>query len=351
MRKEILKFAVLLMVAIGAGPAAASLWQWSQTAGNNATSDPSINWSEGMSPSSVNDSARAMMAVVAKYRDDISGTLATSGSGTAYTISTNSGNLPSPPSTGQMLAFTPHVTNGVAATLVTDGGSAYPFQITAGTALPAATLIAGTPYRASFNGTAWVMEAGYANPYGIPLGGFLHSTLPTPPNSNFIMAYGQCISSTTYNAYFLALGSPASGSCPGGQFAVIDVRGRNLTALDNLGGTPANRLTTSLNGCGVSFYSVGISCTQSGESQTLGMSQLPAVAPTVSTQPEFQYGRFNVNSLGGQGGGSSAITGFDANVPTAATRTQNVVMAPLGGGLPHPVVAPNIAVTVFLRVL
>ena len=35
---------------------------WSRTAASNATADSSINWAEGQSPSSVNDSARAMMA-------------------------------------------------------------------------------------------------------------------------------------------------------------------------------------------------------------------------------------------------------------------------------------------------
>ena len=50
-----------------------TLHKWSQTAANNATADASVNWQEGQAPSSVNDSARAMMASVAKYRDDVSG--------------------------------------------------------------------------------------------------------------------------------------------------------------------------------------------------------------------------------------------------------------------------------------
>jgi hypothetical protein len=44
-----------------------ALWQWSTTAANNATADPSINWQEGQPPSSVNDSARAMMAAIATW--------------------------------------------------------------------------------------------------------------------------------------------------------------------------------------------------------------------------------------------------------------------------------------------
>lgn len=44
-----------------------ALWQWSTTAANNATADPSINWQEGQAPSTVNDSARAMMAAIAAW--------------------------------------------------------------------------------------------------------------------------------------------------------------------------------------------------------------------------------------------------------------------------------------------
>jgi hypothetical protein len=35
---------------------------WSQTAASNATQDSTVNWAEAQSPSSVNDSARALMA-------------------------------------------------------------------------------------------------------------------------------------------------------------------------------------------------------------------------------------------------------------------------------------------------
>lgn len=63
---------------------------WSPTAADNNDADPSIDWSEGQAPSTVNDSARAMMAAVAKYRDDTGGALATGGSSNAYTLTSNS---------------------------------------------------------------------------------------------------------------------------------------------------------------------------------------------------------------------------------------------------------------------
>ena len=52
-------------------------YNWSQTPAANATADSTINWQEGQAPSSINDSARAMMAATAKYRDDIAGAILT----------------------------------------------------------------------------------------------------------------------------------------------------------------------------------------------------------------------------------------------------------------------------------
>lgn len=44
-----------------------ALWQWSTTAASNATAATNINWQEGQDPSTVNDSARQMMADVATW--------------------------------------------------------------------------------------------------------------------------------------------------------------------------------------------------------------------------------------------------------------------------------------------
>jgi hypothetical protein len=66
----------------------------------------------------------------------------------------------------------------------------------------------------------------FGNPYTVPLGGLLAYTGTTAPNSNFILPAGQCLSTTTYAAYWALLGSPASGTCTGGQFKVVDIRGK-----------------------------------------------------------------------------------------------------------------------------
>ncbi|PWL17039.1 hypothetical protein DKP76_13445 [Falsochrobactrum shanghaiense] len=59
----------------------ASIYDWSTTPGNNATADADINWSEGMFPSVVNDSARMMMTRLAEWVKD-QGILTAMGSAT-----------------------------------------------------------------------------------------------------------------------------------------------------------------------------------------------------------------------------------------------------------------------------
>jgi hypothetical protein len=359
MKLRFYHLALLLLIAAGAQPGYSAVWQWSHTASTNATIDPTINWAEGMSPSSVNDSARAMMARTADYRDDISGSVVSAGSGTAYTLSTNQlagGNgIPSPPSDGQMLAFRAHATNGTSPTMTVDGGTTYPMQVTAGTAVPAGTLVVGTPYRMSFNlsALAWVLEGGYGNPYSIPLGGLLPSTLAAPPNSSFILPAGQCISTTTYAAYWVAKGSPASGACPGGQFAVLDMRGNTLYALDNLNGTPANRITSA--GCGVALTSIGATCTNT-ETFTLVTLNLPPYTPSGG----INNGTISVGStdaaaktvtggtVGGGGGFGQQQTASISFSQAASTFTGS----PQGGtSVPVSRITPGVGVSYFLRVL
>lgn len=366
MKKEIAKYLLLVMLALGAGPAGAAIWNWSMTAGNNGTADPTINWAEGMAPSSVNDSARAMMARVAEWRSDISGALTTGGTSTAYTVTTNEG-FPTTPNNGQMLSVVPAVTNGLAPTLQVDGGTAYPIW-SGGVAIGAGTMVAGTPYRLTFSvaNSAYLLEGGQGNPYSTPLGGMIISTADTPPNSNFAIPYGQCISRTTYAAYFAQVGTRFGGCDGSTTFAMADMRGRLPAGLDNLGGSAAGRLTSSSNGCGTAFTTVGANCANGGESQTLTALQIPSITSSGSNS-------ISVNNSGGNGIAATSTPGnvsfySVANAPggpvaptsTAGTWTGSASMSGTNnisvtsgntGGQPHPQVMPVLGVTYFVRII
>lgn len=122
---------------------ATGLAAWSQTAANNANSDENINWAEGQFPSSVNDSARAMMAAMAKWRDDNSGALTTTGSSTAYSVTTNQGFSTLSALNGQTLRLIFNTANGANATLNVDGLGAKSLVTDAGTAIPSGWIKSG----------------------------------------------------------------------------------------------------------------------------------------------------------------------------------------------------------------
>lgn len=67
-----------------------SIWDWSPVAANNANSDSAINWAEGQAPSTVNNSAREMMARVAEYLADNGGALVAGGTANVITVTANS---------------------------------------------------------------------------------------------------------------------------------------------------------------------------------------------------------------------------------------------------------------------
>jgi hypothetical protein len=348
---------IAVAVVLSAVGASAQMWKWSQTAGTNSSADPHINWAEGQAPSSINDSARAMMAALSQYRDDISGLVTTGGSSTAYTATTNQG-LAATPNDGQILAITVNATNGVSPTLAADGGTAFPIQTSPAVAVPAATLISGSPYTLKFSvsNSAWMLRDFYGSAFTVPLGGLVAYTGTTAPNSNFILPAGQCISTTTYAAYWVLMGSPASGGCAGGQFAVVDLRGRTLAGLDNLNGSAANRLTSSATGCGTAMTSVGAVCANASESSTIATANLPPYTPSGTMSALSTVG----NVLQGTpitifpSGGGGAVGAVNSVTLTSGTLTSNgtlVGSAQGGSSTAIPRIMPVVGVTYLLRVI
>lgn len=256
-----------------------TFWKWSKTAAANATADGTVNWAEGMAPSAVNDSARAMMAAAAKYRDDNAGATVTGGTGAAYTLATNQAFDSLANMHGHRVAFIMNLTNTGPCTLNADGLGAKPLRTAVGADLGPGVLIANTPYAATyFNNTGeWILHGFFGNPYYIPLGGMLDYTGSTAPNSAFVLPYGQAISRTTYASYFALVGStfgPGDGSS---TFNVPDLRGRFVAGKDDMGGSAANRVT--LAGSGIS--GTVLNGTGGAESRAITQANLPPVNFTV----------------------------------------------------------------------
>lgn len=97
-----------------------AVWDWSATAANNATADGAINWQEGQSAPSVNNSARGMMQRLRQFADDTGGAILTGSTATnAYTVTT-SGTLAALRA-GITLRIRANHTNTGAVTLNVDG--------------------------------------------------------------------------------------------------------------------------------------------------------------------------------------------------------------------------------------
>ena len=124
---------------------------WSQTAATNATADSNVNWAEGQAPSSVNDSARAEMASVAKFRDDNAGSLTTGGTSTAYTLTTNQVFSSLTVLNGQTLTVRFNATNGASPTLNVDTLGAKPIQIDSATAVGTGAITANSIWRLTYD--------------------------------------------------------------------------------------------------------------------------------------------------------------------------------------------------------
>jgi microcystin-dependent protein len=330
------------------------LWRWSQTASSNATADPTVGYAEGQSPSSLNDSARAAMAAVAMYRDDISGALVTSGTSTAYTVASNSSYDSLAHLANQMIAFSPHVTNGAGpVTLSVDSQTPKPLRSSPGVELLAGTLIQGTPYVATLNNTdgAFYLHGFYGNAYNIPLAGLLPFVATSVPNSSFAFPYGQAISRTTYSTLFAQLSTNFGVGDGSTTFNIPDLRGRVPAGFDAMGGTSANRLTAASGFSGL-FSAAG------AETKTLVTGNLPAYTPTGSIVTTVTTD--GAISQGFQAGGATQaavkngvgnVSNNDGTVVTASAVSTFTGTAQGGTSTAFATVMPAMQVNYILRVI
>lgn len=364
--KEFLRnlIAPALVALLVASVANGAVYQWSPTAANNGSADPSINFSEGMSPSSVNDSARALMARVANWRDDFSGLLGTSGISTGLVVVTNQG-FPSTPLNGQLLTITPNITNAAGVTLVADGGTAYPIQSSAGVGIASGTMIAGSPYMLKFStaNNAWMLLNFFGNPFTVPLGAMIPYTGDTAPNSNFILPGGQCLSRTTYASYFALVGT-RFGACDGvTTFAAPDMRGRAPFGIDNLATGSAGRMTSSSLGCGTSLTSVGATCANSLQSHTqTELEMAPHQHTGITDMGGVDHTHPQISPPGTNGQFSGLISpnngwlGAPSNSGTTGSASaylhqHNFTTNFTGGGVAFPIVPHLLGVSYILRVI
>lgn len=291
-----------------------TVFKWSKTATDNDDSDSSATWREGMAPSQVNNSARAVMAAIAKWRDDINGTLVTSGTSTAYTLTTNqniTGESGVPD--GFVVCCKMHAANGATPTLAVDSQSASPITYKAGFAPDAGMLEAESvqTFRYNLSDDEWVLvgivarvveEPGVAKEYygsDLPAGyvwangttiGNASSNATGRANAdcaNLFAKLWSALSNTELPILDSAGSTTTRGSTAADDFAankqlpVIDRRDRGAIGKGTMGG--ASAAGRVLNTSPVSIDTSKIGAVGGADRGTLVQNQLPT---TVGQLPQ-----------------------------------------------------------------
>jgi hypothetical protein len=207
-----------------------TLFLWQSTASVNAGADPNVNWAEGQPPPTVNNSARAMMAAHAKYRDDFGGARTTAvfstgggeegGGGTSATITatvytaTSSQDF-TQPGVGQFLNDHQLITivldtdSGDSPTLTLDGFGPFPLLNGSGNAIIESELLTGVPYlfRYKLSDTSFYLENPPADlDQSVPLGAILLYAGTILPSNKFAFCNGLKLNQTDYASLFALIG-------------------------------------------------------------------------------------------------------------------------------------------------
>lgn len=143
----------------------AEINDWNTTAPNNNNAPPN-GFPENMDYSDVNNSAREVMAVIARFYSDENGSLTSTGTND-ITITTN-GSYTSYYQ-GLRIGFRAGSTNTGAMTIALNALGSAPFVNTAGGPMQAGSVIAGLVYYAVFNGSEFqLISNGFTFPGGNP---------------------------------------------------------------------------------------------------------------------------------------------------------------------------------------
>ncbi len=103
--------------------------------------------------------------------------------------------------------------------------------------------------------------------------GCIHDYLGTAAPTGWLLCFGQEVSQATYTQLFAVIGNVGGTASTATAFIIPDLRGRALYGKDDMGGTPANRITAAVSSVtGTSLGAVG-----GGQSSSLTTaSQLPS---------------------------------------------------------------------------
>lgn len=317
-----------------------SYYDFDTTAANNS-SVAGMNWAEGQAPSTVNNSARQLVANLAALIGDIGGGLEAGGTANALTVTANDDF--SSYDNGHVIAFKAAADNTGAATLSVNGIGAKSIRRlgTSGEeALSAGDIKNGWVYivrystAANSGAGAWLLDwAPKVTPPVatdfIPVGSVQDYAGSTAP-SGWLLCYGQAVSRTTYEDLFDVIGTTYGVGDSSTTFNLPDLRGRVVAGKDDMGGTSSNRLT----GISGGVDGDGLGNTGGVQTHTLTETQIPSHthdAGTLATGNDTH----THNVYGGTSGPNDTVFGVGSasavGVGALQQTTGNSYRSDLGG--------------------
>ena len=270
-------------------------------AAENGTGAPPINWQEGMPSKAVNDSAREMMAALARWRTDNCGVLGAPLTGNAATLTTFQTIKDSHFTAGFSVSFATTQTNTGPMTLNIDNTGAKPWRRPRGiefgpgdiVPLQIHTVVWSPPQGAYVSLAPSLDEPGQIRAF---------ATTESIP-SGWVECDGRAVGRIAYNALLLVIGYRFGAGDGASTFNVPDLRGRTFFGRD--GGV--GRLTGA-GGLGGEITNVG-----GTETVTLTVAQMPSHSHTGSTAAAGGQAATNTGAAGGHNHGGSTGNGGGHN--------------------------------------
>jgi hypothetical protein len=289
---------------------------WSVTAADNGNSDTSIDWREGQTRASVNNSARSMMAAHAKDRNLKNGSIVTTGAANAQAFVSGLTYTSIPTGLVVKLKIGYGLTNDASTTLNMDGIGAVTIKTDDGLDIKGGELVAGSYTDFLWDGTNWIFL--YSREFlqnlieggdGIVLSQQVFATAGTftyTPSAGMACCIIECIggggggggATVNLSTEYMVGGGGGAGAYRRVLKTATDV-GASQALTVGVGGTAGVAGGPTGNGGDGGISSVGTLCAANGGGGGLGASS-------------GQVGQ------GGQGGAAAADVPGEVNVPGAA---------------------------------
>lgn len=170
-----------------------------------------------------------------------------------------------------------------------------------------------------------------AQPVGF-VGDYAGSTAP----AGWLLCYGQAISRTTYSQLFTAIGTTFGTGDGSTTFNIPDCRGRAGVGKDDMGGTPAGRITAG--GSGITGTTLGAAGGE--QTHTLTTTELAAHNHGV-TDPGHVH-TYNTYNVGGVISGGTSFFPATSTSPNTASSQTGITINNAGGGGAHNNTQPTI---------